>query len=355
MTTAALLAALALVSCGDGTNPFDDPAEESTDPEDDGSLPGTTNPTATSAIQRYEAETESGGGTALSYEYRNDTGQDEFYVDNLPFDADNTYSRGVAMSSIGPSGAYQVYESDPVAVDPVTSNTVGTFSYRAIYGKSTTGKVQFAIVRSGNYVDYGFGGFVYQRNLQADDGSSAGFVLPTCTGACQADFAGDYAGLRVFEGSGGLEYVQGNAVLKVDFEDFNNGKTGAVFYVRNRRVFDINGNDITAGYLAALEGQDTSTTITNSEVLAGNLPNLVSAVNSDAADTNGEVSASVTSYVTDSDGGVTNLDTGNFYAIMSGSGANGEVVGIVVVEQEDPRSSGSVTAQETGGFILYRQ
>ncbi len=31
----------------------------------------------------------------------------------------------------------------------------------------------------------------------------------------------------------------------------------------------------------------------------------------------------------------------------------GEIVGVIVIESEDPRYEG-VTAQETGGFILYR-
>lgn len=353
-STAALLAALALSSCGDGTNPFMDDTDDTVTTVSD-ALNGTANPTPSGEIERYEAKTESGGGTAISYEYQNDTGQDEFYVDNLPFDADNTYARGTSVSSVGPTSAFQVYESDPTTVDPVTSNTVGTFSYRAIYGKSTSGKVQFAIVRSGNYVDYGFGGFIYKRNALDDSGNSAGLVLPTCTGSCQADFEGDYAGLRVFNGAGGLEYVQGDAQLKVDFEDFNSSKTGAVLYIRNRRLFDINGNDITAAYLTALEADDTSSTVTNSEVLAGFLPNLVSAVDENAADANGEVTASVSSQVSDSDGGVSTLDSGNFYAIMAGAGAAQEVVGVVVVEQSDPRFDSTATAQETGGFILYRQ
>ena len=40
-------------------------------------------------------------------------------------------------------------------------------------------------------------------------------------------------------------------------------------------------------------------------------------------------------------------------AILSGQSAE-EVVGVLVVESDDPRVDG-VSAQETGGFILYRQ
>ena len=93
----------------------------------------------------------------------------------------------------------------------------------------------------------------------------------------------------------------------------------------------------------------------SSEVLSGFLPDLVSKVSENAADPSGEVTSGVSSYVTNSDGQIDTLDNGNFYAIMSGSGATMEVVGVVVVEQDDPRFNSSVKAQETGGFILYRQ
>lgn len=46
-------------------------------------------------------------------------------------------------------------------------------------------------------------------------------------------------------------------------------------------------------------------------------------------------------------------ETGTYYGIISGSGANMEIVGVIVMTSEDPRFEG-VTAQETGGFIVYR-
>ncbi|WP_432690862.1 hypothetical protein [Pseudooceanicola sp. C21-150M6] len=342
-----------LSGCAGSTNPFIENDPDAEDTVRDDLPPGTENPSARSVITRSEAETESGGGTALGYEYRGDT--DEFYVDNLPFDADNVYARGTSISSIGPTSAFQVYESDSGTIDPVTTTPVSTFSYRAIYGQSRSGQVQFAIVRSGNYVDYGFGGYVYQRNGETTDGTATPFVLPDCSGACQADYRGDYAGIRVFEGSGGLEYTQGEAQLKVDFEDFNEQRTGAVLFVRDRRLFDVNGNDITASYLAALEDLDPSTRIINDEVEDGYMPTIVSVVDPTNVDTNGEIAGEISSYVGDSGGTVTELDSGNYYAILSGEGAESEVVGIVVVESSDPRFGGAVSVQETGGFILYRQ
>ncbi|MCA0922419.1 hypothetical protein [Pseudooceanicola nanhaiensis] len=356
-----LAIALAVSACsGDGTNPFDDDTTtDDTTTDDDGTTiddrglpPGTTSPSPNTSITRSEAETETGGGTALNYEYRNDSGQDEFYVDNLPFDADNVYSRGTAVSSLGTAGSYAVYESAPTTTDPSTGTTVSTMTYRAIYGKSTSGQTQFAIVRSASYSDYGFGGFIYKRNATDSNGDAVSLVVPTCSGECTAQYTGDYAGIRVFSGSGGLEYTQGDAEMYIDFEDFNDGQSGVALYVYNRRIYDISGNDVTAAYMTALEAVDDSTTITNTGGGAY-MPALRSVISPDNADANGEIVGSILSDVRNSDGTVTELESGNYYAILSGQNAE-EVVGVLVVESEDPRIDG-VTAQETGGFILYRQ
>ena len=53
---------------------------------------------------------------------------------------------------------------------------------------------------------------------------------------------------------------------------------------------------------------------------------------------------------------MTAYEAGNYYAVISGDATQGgadEVVGIIVVEADDPRSDG-VTVRESGGFILYR-
>ena len=47
---------------------------------------------------------------------------------------------------------------------------------------------------------------------------------------------------------------------------------------------------------------------------------------------------------------------GTYYGVIAGdttTNPGGEIVGVIVVESDDPRYQG-VTAQETGGFILYR-
>jgi len=178
----------------DGGDVLVKPPEDTSDPEtgdgddetpidSDGRTPelppGTTTPTPDSSIVRREAlDEEDGGGYATNIEYRNDQGQDEFVVDNLAFDGNNVYTRGDPVTGVAQLGSYAVYEGAEQTTDPVTGSSLNTFTYRAVYGRSATGETEFAIVRSGSYVDYGFGGFVYQRNGVDNNGDSVGLVLP---------------------------------------------------------------------------------------------------------------------------------------------------------------------------------
>ena len=127
-------------------------------------LPGTTDPSASSSIERREAfDATSGGGYAESISY--DAVADEFFVDNLAFDGDNTYSRDGSVPSLGP---FQVYENDSLFTDPSSGVPIGQFTHRAIRGVSTSGNTEFAIVRTGAYVGYGFGGFIFARTGGVD-------------------------------------------------------------------------------------------------------------------------------------------------------------------------------------------
>lgn len=371
-----LLAVIGLAGC-DGGNPIQDSTEEAAgsdtatgdDTVDDtpidstgspgpGSLPGTQNPTSDTAIVRYEEQNDEGGGFARNITYNNDQGQDEFSVDNIAFDGDNTYIRGgtaLAMNAVGQLGPFAVYESDAATTDPLTGNDVGTLSYRALYGRSTSGQTEFAIVRTGDYADFGFGGFVYQRNATDANGDPNRLVLPT---EGDASYSGDYAGIRVFENRSGLNYVTGDATMTIDFKDFNNDQRGVLLFVRGRRLFDMDGNDITQDYLAALEATggegDAAPDLVILTDAQGNqlLPDLSPVVTPDASDANGEITAEIRSNAQFSDGTVSEESTGTYYAVMSGENAE-EIVGVVVVTGDDPLVEGA-RFQETGGFIVYR-
>lgn len=320
---------------GSGTDgSWNDGGDGSTDSTDgidsDSSLPpGTASPTPSSRIVRYEPADDNGSGTATGYRY--DSANDRFYVNNLAFDgANSAYRRGVKVGSLG---RFAVYEGPDSFPDSATGASIPQFLHRAIYGVSDSGQVELAIVRTGSYVGYGFGGFVYQRNGRV--------TLPT-TG--QARFQGDYAALRDFEGRGGIEYAQGNMTMYVDFEDFDNGD-GVRGYVTDRRVFDQNGNDITDSILQALstqQGYDVAT-----------LPTLVFDVGPGSGTANGEMTGTLQSTLADpSSGAATQFEDGNYYAVLSGDEPD-EVVGVIVVESADAR--GGFTTRETGGFILTRR
>ena len=316
----------ALAACGsgvdDGTGGGGTPTGVQSTTEDIGTG------TAAQRIARYEARTDDGNGYAESISYN--ATDDTFTVDNLPFDGDNTYARDDVVTSLGP---FSVYENDSTYADDVTGVLINQFEHKAIRGVSTTGNTEFSIVRTGAYVPYGFGGFLYQRNT--------GVVLPT-TG--EAAYNGDYAGLRDFQGRGGLEYVTGQMNVNIDFEDFNAGDA-VDGHITNRRVFDINGNDITAGILAALT--------TEQGVAITALPSVNFVIQPGVLSTNGEITGSLSSFIPNDEGSFDGLETGTYYAVISGTGAGQEIVGVVVMESPDHRADG-VTVRETGGFILYR-
>jgi hypothetical protein len=300
--------------------------------------PGTANPTAKSDIIRKEAPDTSassatyGNGFVTDYTYN--AADDTFHVDGLAFDGANVYQRGNPVGSIN---GYAVYQSDDTYADSVTGTPINQFTHRALYGVSTTGKTAFAIVRTGAYIPYGFGGFIYQR--------TGGVTLPT---SGQAHFAGAYAGLRDFTGTTGLQYADGDMTVDIDFNDFNAGN-GVKGYVSNRHIYDIDGNDITNQVLSQLN------TNLQPGVAMTELPTLVFNVDPGAMDANGEISGTLGSTYTDSNGVAQPYETGQYYAVVAGDAttANSEVTGIIVVT--DTGYISGATTRETGGFILYRQ
>lgn len=342
---AALLLPLAACGSGSGTNPVngntttdgtttDGSTTDGTAISSDGSLPpGTSSPTANNSIYRYEEDDGSGNGYATGFTYN--SADDTFTVDNLAFDGDNTYTRD---DQVGSLGAYAVYENASNFTDTTTGASIGQISHKVLYGVSknktsdgTKAATEFAIVRTGGYVGYGFGGFVYQRN--------GGVTLP---GTGQATYSGEYAALRDFENQGGIEYATGDMRISIDFEDFDAGDavSGTVY---NRRIFDVNGNDITNQMLTAMAAEYGGTFTT--------LPTLNFSIGTGSMDANGEMSGSLNSYVSNN-GALETFESGSYYALVSGDSAD-EIVGVIVVEATDPRAD-SVTVRETGGFVLYR-
>lgn len=340
-----LMACLLLAAC-DG-NPFDPGAgggggTGGTGNASVSTLPGTTNPTANSDVTRTEDKNKGPnvGGTApdvtgngFAEGFRYNAAGDTFTVDNLAFDGGNVYTRSAAKPDLGPA---RVYEAAATYADPLTGVNIDQFSYRALYGVSTSGRSSFAIVRTGAYIPFGFGGFVFSRDGKV--------VLPT-TG--QADYTGGYAGLRDFNGQGGMQLTTGDMAMSIDFEDFNPDESatgngaGIKGYVTNRRVLDLAGNDVTDQVLAEINADKGSTLI--------ELPSLVFSVGPGALDNNGEAEGQLGSSIIAS-GHLEAFESGKYYAVLSGNNAE-EVVGVIVVTS----SVSDVTVRDTGGFILYRQ
>ena len=354
-----LLLCTFLVGCG-GTAPFGEGATDATDPTGgdtgaaiarEGLPPGTTSPTASSDIFRSEPTEASGGklgdGFATGIQYIADdpdtavVGDEVFIVDGLAFDGDNRYVRGTTVSSLN-SGTFNVYEAVQQFPDSLNDQPINQFTHRAIYGVSRNlnaagnPRTQFAIVRTGAYIPYGFGGFIYQRE--------GGVVLPP---SGQAIYNGSSAGVRDFEGNGGLEYSTANVVLAIDFEDFNEATgtrgDGVRGTFRDRKVFDINGNDITSAVVTRINDKNTASLTS--------IPNARFRVGPGAMDDNGDILGEVFSNYVDDAGVVQTYEEGKYYAVLSGDDAD-EVVGVIVLENAN--ETDNVTVRDTSGFIVYR-
>ena len=387
-----LSCALALAACS-GSNPFDDAASgggsgaggigggggqgiDTGDTGGDGSSieppgtgsdeiiagdlpPGTENPRPNRNLIRREprgpAESAySGNGFANSVSYDGDT--DTFNVVGLPFDGTqpegDRWSRA-GVSTLGPSGGagFAVYEAPFIVGDILTDFDINQFYHRAIYGVNRHGEGQFAVVRTGNYDGYGFGGFVYQRN--------GGVVLPTVTNTVtgQARYSGAYAGLRDYQGREGMEYTTGQMRVDIDMGAFMNNcdtprcEDAIRGTVSERRVFTMAGADVTQEIIDAINAEYV--------VSMTSLPNLKFVIQPGVMNLNGEATGGVTS-------GSINARTyedGKYYLVLAGDHSTlgddpanpkgGSIVGIVVVEAPDPRNS-QITVRETGGFIVDR-
>ena len=346
-----VMALLLLSACGG--NPFPGPLPPPPPPVPGNvsvsDLPGTTNPTATGDISRSEAKDKGPGGSSVpgngfAQGFSYDPAADTFTVDNLAFDGGNVYQRDPKVPTKGPA---KVYSGSGTFPDTVTGTPINQFSYRALYGVSNSGKASFAIVRTGAYQGYGFGGFIYGR--------TGGVTLPT-TG--QANYAGAYAGLRDFNGGGSvgskLQYTTATMSMSIDFNDFNAASSstsngaGIKGTLSNRHVFNLAGVDVTNAVLAEINADKNP----DFPLGGGVLPTLVFDVGPGVLDNNGEAEGGIGNTILVS-GAVTPLERGKYYAVIAGDATAGteEVAGVIVVEAT--YSNG--TARETGGFILYRK
>ncbi|NEX47768.1 hypothetical protein [Pseudotabrizicola algicola] len=360
---AVLGAGLAVASCGSGGNPFGNapqcggnplagtpcpdptpPDPTPTPPEDGpGGLPGTETPSAATPIIRYEdVSDDTGNGYAQGFTFN--AADNTYTVDNLAFDGGNDYRKRLGQP-VDRLGGYEVYEAAAEVRDPQTGALIPQFEHKLLAGVSRSGRTEFAIVRTGAYRGYGFGGFVMKRNDN--------FVRPPNppSGANQAAYSGNYAAVRDFDGASGLEYATGAMTIAIDFNDFNRGDA-VKGTVSNRQIFDANGTNITA---RVLEAMDAKFDRDDKAPATRELPTLVFAVGPGAINANGEIGGLLDSSVIDYNGDrarVVTYEAGKYYGVVSGPNAD-EVVGVIVIEAEDPRIDG-VTVRETGGFILYR-
>lgn len=352
-TTLLVLSLFVLAACDLGGNPLeaDDDTDTTTTDDtttDDGTSidssrtlpPGTASPTPDASLFRKEAlDATTGNGYVDAITY--DSGSDTFFVDGLAFDGNQPNGAPFSRATPGSLGPFALYEAPVSVPDSVTGTPIAQFDHRALYGVSSSGETEFAIVRTGDYIEYGFGGYIYQRN--------GSVVLPD---EGQGTYAGNYGGIRDFNGIGGLEYVTGDITVDIDFQAFTGScsDTSCADAVRgivtNREIFATDGTSMTQDYLDAINAE-YNTSLTE-------LPVLRFRIGPEVADANGEVLGEAFSTV-----GSETFESGMYYAILAGdhtTAPGGEVVGVVVIESDELLSGETgITVRETGGFIAERQ
>ena len=194
-------------------------------------------------------------------------------------------------------------------------------------------ETQFAIVRNGAYIQYGFGGFIYTREN--------GVSIETAAGA-QGSYSGKTAGIRDSNVSDLLQYTTGDLKIEIDFGDFNPTSSSVGDGVRgvwtNRRIFDIDGVDVTNEVLADINAANDAS--------IGSIPDAGFEIGPDSLDSNGEIIGNFGSVYKDNQDNDVVYESGKYYAIMSGTRGQ-EIVGILVANEGAP-------IRETSGFIVYR-
>lgn len=287
-----------------------------------GDIPVTSSPTVNNGIVTM-------AGEATAYRY--DAANDYLYVVNLPFDGtrDDPYIR---VEPYPMSNGHGRYKAIRVVEDPNTGQEIIQDPYQAVYGVSASGGSEYVVVRTQNYIDEGYYGYVLQRNNFDDAGNDMLLIMPT---QGQAAYSGDYHGFRVFEGMSGMELVTGKATLSIDFDDFQHNPAVA-FNIVDRRIFDVEGNNITTDYPhynAVVDGTSVAYHTDFYSEIGENL-------NPDGTIEQGLVNSNLEKF------------EGTHYGILSGAEAS-EVVGVIRSQHEHPLDN-TITIIENGGYIADR-
>ena len=165
---------------------------------------------------------------ALTY----DAAADELFINNIPFDT----TTGIYERTRDLPNGWGLYENDE-------SGMSGRIPYFAVFEVSATGDTQAAAVASG--------GFIGDGNVGATAQRTNGSVALPVTGIL--NYNGTYAGVRelgeTVPGGPSAELVQGDAIVNIDFDDFD--ITGDIVgFVINREVYTTAG--VFVGNLAAI-------------------------------------------------------------------------------------------------------
>ncbi|WP_137702163.1 HupA family protein [Marimonas lutisalis] len=238
--------------------------------------------------------------TMNSLEYRDngtvDPSDDTLLINNLPFDNTNESEGGYTYTEPPLPNGFSRYESPIVPV--------GEVQYFAVFRRS--GYAQVGAVASGDYASYGYGGAAAQRF------DAAGVPAER---AEAYSFSGEYAAVRVTDGTDVVEYVTGEVNLQADITDFDN--IGAVVGdITNRQLYDVNGNQLLV---------------------------LTDVVNLDVAEIDFSNAAIRSSDANNGSGGL----SGSWQGIFAGPNGE-EIAGIVVLEGTAEKPN---PVRETGAFI----
>ena len=240
-------------------------------------------------------------------------------MDNIPFDGvDELAYVSIADLGIKTSDGVGLFQSVSEVKDSVTGVVIDQISHRALYGKNETGSAEFVIVKSSDFINAGFGGYILQRNKLDLNGDLVEFERPL-TG--QGVFYGSYDGFRIVTDDTGMFHTNGDVKITFDFGD-SNKEGDLAFHSDNRAMYDMAGKKIS------------------------DLPDLWTSIGSGKLTTTGQMDVEI--FSRDADG--KDYEKGTMTGILAGK-IPMEAVGVISLTSSDDDAS----YQETGGFFAYRR